>query len=81
MVYEFADLRARLPVYQHRGARQMFENDARKTLMRIADSRTLSASKRDSLAMWIRESLNKPDSERRAAELDMLTSQARRALR
>lgn len=81
MIYEFADLRARLPVYQHRETRVMFAHDARKTLQRLAESRGLPAFKRESLSQMLRESLDKPDSEKRAAELDMLTNQARRALR
>ena len=80
MVVETADLRSRLPVYEHAGARALSATDARRMLLRIADSR-LSASRRDGLSMLIRESLGKPDSERRAAELDMLSNQARRAMR
>ena len=81
MIAEFADLRARLPVFQHREAREMFAHDARRTLQRLAESRGMPAFKRESLSQMLRESLGNPDSERRAAELDVLTSQARRMMR
>ena len=80
MIVETADLRSRQPVYEHAGARALSATDARRMLLRIADSR-LSASRRDGLSMLIRESLALPDSALRAAQLDVLTTQTRRMMR
>ena len=80
MIVETADLRSRLPVYQHAEARAMFEQDARRQLLRLEFSR-LSLSQRDALSERLREALGKPDSEHRAATLDLLTTQTRRAMR
>ena len=80
MVLEYAELHARQPVFQHAEARAMFARDARHTLIRLEGSR-LSPSQRDSLSARIREALLRPDSEHRAATLDLLTTQTRRAMR